>query len=100
MDRNLLEDILLRKLENGFLDGVVGRDGVLGEITHRAVIIDGIPYLVTFPTAVGFKKDVTVAEYEVHTDEGKLWFLRNHGWKMQDPDAIRYCRTYRRPNTP
>ena len=38
----------------------------------------------------------TLIEKEFETDEGKLWFLRNHGWKMDDVYAQLYSRIYKR----
>ena len=37
-----------------------------------------------------------IIEKEFFTDEGKLWFLRNHGWKMEDVYAQLYSRILKR----
>jgi len=98
MVREEMEMKLLEKLEKGQLDGIVGHDFVRGNgITHRTIIMDGVPCYINFPTDVGPTDNVTVVEKRLETQEGKLWFLRNAGWKMEDRDANLYSRTYKRP---
>jgi hypothetical protein len=98
MVREEMEMKLLEKLEKGQLDGIVGYDFVKGNgMTHRTLIRNGVPYYVNFPSNIGPIDSVTVVEKRLETKEGKLWFLRNAGWKMTDQDANLYSRTYKRP---
>ena len=91
MVREEMEMKLLEKLAKGQLDGIVGHDFVRGNgITHRTIITDGVPCYINFPTDVGPTDNVTVVEKRLETQEGKLWFLYIHGWKMNDPDVIEY----------
>ena len=92
MEKNLLE-----RLEVGLLDGPAGSGFDMGELTSQALIEDGRPMLVKYLTKRGLIKEAMIVEKEFETDEGKLWFLRNHGWKMEDVYAQLYSRTYKRP---
>ena len=73
--RREMETHLLGRLKDGLLDGLVGKGFDMGVLTSHALIV----------------------EKEFETDEGKLWFLRNHGWKMEDVHAQLYSRIYKRP---
>ena len=52
--------------------------------------------LVKYLTEKGPVKDAMIIEKEFETVEGKLWFLRNHGWKMEDVYAQLYSRIFKR----
>lgn len=94
-----MEKELLGKLEKGILDGIVGSDFNFGTgRIYRMVIVAGVPCRINFPEDTEPTETTTICENRFETDEGKLWFLRNHGWKMTDPDVNRYSRTYKRPH--
>ena len=97
--RKAQESMLLERLKVGLLDGFAGCGFDTGDLTHRALIKEGRPMLVKYLSAKGPIEDATIIEKEFETDEGKLWFLRNHGWKMEDVYAQLYSRTYKRPGT-
>lgn len=94
--RKEMEKQLLERLEEGLLDGLVGRGFNMGTITSHALIENGRPMLVKYLSEKGAIKDAMIVEKEFETDEGKLWFLRNYGWKMQDVYAQLYSRMYKR----
>ena len=87
---------LLSRLEVGLLDGLVGSGFDMGTFTSHALIDSGRPMLVKYLTEKGPTQDGMIVEKEFETDEGKLWFLRNHGWKMKDVYAQLYSRMYKR----
>ena len=93
--RREMEKRLLERLEVGLLDGPVGSGFDMGILTSQALIEDGRPMLVKYLTEKGPIKEAMVIEKEFETDEGKLWFLRNHGWKMEDVYAQLYSRIYK-----
>ena len=87
---------LLSRLEEGLLDGLVGSGFDMGMFTSHALVDSGRPMLVKYLTEKGPIQDTMIVEKEFETDEGKLWFLRNHGWKMKDVYAQLYSRMYKR----
>lgn len=97
MEKRLeMEKCLLEMLNTGLLDGIIGSGFNMGTLTSRALIEDGRPMLVKYLTEKGPIKEAMIVEKEFETDEGKLWFLRNHGWKMEDVYAQLYSRIYKR----
>lgn len=94
--RKETENQLLDRLHEGLLDGLIGSGFNMGTLTSRALIEDGRPMLVKYLTEKGPVKEAMIVEKEFETDEGKLWFLRNHGWKMEDVYAQLYSRIYKR----
>ena len=97
--RKEMEAQLLNRLKSGLLDGLIGGGFNMGTLTSRALIEDGRPMLIKYPSEKGPIKEVMLVEKEFETDEGKLWFLRNHGWKMEDVHAQLYSRIYKRPGS-
>ena len=91
-----MEKQLLERLNNGLLDGLIGSGINMGTLTSHALIESGRPMLVKYLTEKGPAKEAMVVEKEFETTEGKLWFLRNHGWKMEDVYAQLYSRIYKR----
>jgi len=94
--RHAMEKSLLERLSSGLLDGLIGGGFNKGVLTSQALIQDGRPMLVQYLTEKGPVKEAMVIEKEFETDEGKLWFLRNHGWKMEDVYAQLYSRIFKR----
>ena len=94
--RQEMETQLLARLSSGLLDGLVGSGFNMGTLTSHALIKDGRPMLVRYLTEKGPIKEAMIVEKEFETDEGKLWFLRNHGRKMDDVYAQLYSRIYKR----
>lgn len=91
-----MEKQLLERLNSGCLDGLIGTGFNMGTLTSCAMIEDGRPMLIQYLSEKGPIKDAMIIEKEFKTDEGKLWFLRNHGWKMADVYAQLYSRIYKR----
>ena len=87
---------LLERLNEGLLDGMIGSGFNMGVFTSQSLIEDGRPMIARYLTEKGPVKDAMIIEKEFETDEGKLWFLRNHGWKMKDVYAQLYSRLYKR----
>ena len=84
--RKEMEAQLLNRLKSGLLDGLIGGGFNMGTLTSHALIEDGRPMLIKYLSEKGPIKEAMIIEKEFETDEGKLWFLRNHGWKMEDVD--------------
>ena len=97
--RREMEISLLGRLKDGLLDGLIGSGFNMGALTSHALIENGRPMLVKYLSEKGPIKDAMIVEKEFETDEGKLWFLRNHGWKMEDVYAQLYSRIYKRPGS-
>ena len=97
--RREMEISLLGRLKDGLLDGLIGSGFNMGTLTSHALIENGRPMLVKYLSEKGPIKDAMIVEKEFETDEGKLWFLRNHGWKMEDVYAQLYSRIYKRPGS-
>ena len=91
-----MEKQLLERLNDGLLDGLIGTGFNRGALTSHALIENGRPMLVKYLTEKGPIQDAMIVEKEFMTDEGKLWFLRNHGWKMEDVHAQLYSRIFKR----
>lgn len=94
--RRDMEKQLLERLKEGLLDGIIGSGFNMGVLTSQSLIKDGRPMLVKYLTEKGPTEEAMVIEKEFITDEGKLWFLRNHGWKMEDVYAQLYSRILKR----
>lgn len=99
MTREELERHLLEKLRQGKLDGSLRISSVC-DTTWETLIKDGIPYRIVYPTSIGPKEGVIRIHTMFETDEGKLWFLRNQGYMVDDSDVCHYTRTYRRYGRP
>ena len=97
--RREMEISLLGRLKDGLLDGLIGSGFNMGTLTSHALIENGRPMLVKYLSEKGPIKDAMIVEKEFETDEGKLWFLRNHGWKMEDVYAQLYSHIYKRPGS-
>lgn len=88
------EKDLLEKLEKGLLDGFIlpdiqwKSDGLI----CRRMIVGGIPYYISFMEKPSYGNVAFVIEQYYETDEMKLWFLKQNGDKMTDPDVIEYSR--------
>ena len=95
METTLQEKRLLERLAQGTLDGFVlpdiqwKSDGLI----CRRMIIGGIPYYISFMEKPAYKNVAFVIEQYYETDEMKLWFLKQNGDKMSDPDVIEYARS-------
>ena len=98
--RHLQEKELLKRLKAGLMDGLIGEGFEDVDLTSQAMIKDGRPMLVKYLTEKGPVEDATIIEKEFLTDEGKLWFLRNYGWKMEDVHAQLYSRMFKRAGSP
>lgn len=94
MQINKTEQNLLNKLKNGLLDGVIPGDfhwKAHGRVC-RMIIVGGIPYYISFMKEPAANNTPFVVEQYYATDEMKLWFLKMHGWAMNDPDVVAYSR--------
>ena len=98
--RKEMEAQLLNRLKSGLLDGLIGGGFNMGILTSHALIEDGRPMLIKYLSEKGPIKEAMIVEKEFETDEGKLWFLRNHGWKMEDVHAQLYSRMFKRAGSP
>ena len=76
-------------------DAILTKDD-METLTSHALIQNGRPMLIKYLSEKGAVKEAMIVEKEFETDEGKLWFLRNHGWKMEDVYAQLYSRIYKR----
>ena len=88
--RKEMEADLLDRLKDGLLDGLIGSGFDMGMLTSRALIENGRPMLVKYLSEKGPIKDELIVEKEFETDEGKLWFLKQNGHLMSDPDVVGY----------
>lgn len=95
-----MEKQLLERLKNGLLDGIIKSGSTSREFTNIILVEDGRPMLAKYLTEKGPIKEAMVIEKEFETDEGKLWFLRNHGLRMDDVYAQLYSHMYRYPGNP
>ena len=95
METTLQEKKLLERLAQGELDGFVlpdiqwKSDGLI----CRRMIVGGIPYYISFMEKPAYGNIAFVIEQYYETDEMKLWFLKQNGDKMSDPDVIEYARS-------
>ena len=90
------EKRLLEKLENKELDGILP-GGIKWESRRcmcRKIIIDGIPCFISIDVGPGRCYPKVILEQYYETDEMKLWFLKNHGCGMSDPDVVEYSRLW------
>ena len=88
--RKEMEAHLLDRLKDGLLDGLIGSGFDMGTLTSRALIENGRPMLVKYLSEKGPIKDELIVEKEFETDEGKLWFSKQNGHLMSDPDVVGY----------
>ena len=91
-----MEKQLLERLNVGLMDGVIRNSITDHEFTHLIFIKNGRPMLAKYLTEKGPIPEATIIEKEFETDEGKLWFMRNYGWKMEDVYACLYSYLYKR----
>ena len=98
--RYLQEKELLKRLKSGVMDGLIGEGGEMDGVISQAMIKDGRPMFVKYFTEKGPVEEAMIIEKEFVTDEGKLWFLRNHGWVMEDVHAQLYSRMFKRAGSP
>ena len=98
--RYLQEKELLKRLKEGLMDGPIGEGSEDFYLTSQALIKDGRPMLVKYLTEKGPVEEAMIIEKEFVTDEGKLWFLRSHGWVMEDVHAQLYSRMFKRSGNP
>ena len=63
------------------------------ETSCRRMIVGGIPYYISFMEKPSYGNVAFVIEQYYETDEMKLWFLKQNGDKMTDPDVIEYSRS-------
>lgn len=95
-----LEKLVLKKLEKGLLDGVVGKDyhtGGYATVTFRKIIKNGIPQIIRFGADSKYfdnKETVKVAGKQtiqlIEDVTEKLKFLQKYGWLIDDPDTKAY----------
>ena len=98
METTALEKRLLEKLANGQLDGFILPDlhwKSDGEICRR-MIVGGIPYYISFLENKEFGSVTFIVDQYYETDEMKLWFLKQNGQLMSDPDVIEYSKSSKR----
>ena len=94
METTAQEKKLLEKLADGQLDGFILPDlhwKSDGEICRR-MIVGGIPYYISFLENKEFGSTTFIVNQYYETDEMKLWFLKQNGHLMSDPDVIEYSR--------
>lgn len=94
METTAQEKKLLEKLASGQLDGFILPDlhwKSDGEICRR-MIVGGIPYYISFLENTDFGSATFIVNQYYETDEMRLWFLKQNGHLMSDPDAIEYSR--------
>lgn len=94
------EKQLLERLKEGLLDGVIKNNMMDGEFTRIILIEEGRPMFAKYLTEKGPIKDAMIIEKEFLSDDAKLWFLRNHGLRMEDVYAQLYSYMYRRSYHP
>lgn len=57
------------------------------------MIVGGIPYYISFSENPHCANVTFLIEQYYETDEMKLWFLKQNGHLMSDPEAIEYSRS-------
>ena len=94
MKMTVLEKKLLEKLDSGLLDGFLpgdinwSSDGVI----CRRMILRGIPYFICFMPKPDYGNATFTVAQHYETDEMRLWFLKQNGWEIDDPDVKQYSR--------
>lgn len=94
MEITALEKKLLEKLDSGLLDGFLpgdinwSSDGVI----CRRMILRGIPYFICFMPKPDYGNATFTVAQHYETDEMRLWFLKQNGWEIDDPDVKQYSR--------
>ena len=92
MEKTELEKKLLEKLKQGLLDGFIlpdlqwKSDGLIS----RRMIVGGIPYYISFMEKPDHGNVSFVIDQYYETDEMKLWFLKQNGHLMSDPEVVEY----------
>lgn len=96
MEMTALEKKLLEKLANGQLDGFILPDlqWKSDGLVCRRMIVGGIPYYISFTEKPDFGSVTFIVDQYYETDEMKLWFLKQHGHLMSDPEVIDYSRSH------
>lgn len=92
MTKEQLEAIILKKLNEGKLDGQVGGDFPALKATYRRLIRNGIPQHISIQP-----NQAEVVDKKYETTEEKLEFLCSAGWMMDDPDVNLYSKQYKIP---
>ena len=57
------------------------------------MIVGGIPYYISFLENKDFGSVTFIVDQYYETDEMKLWFLKQNGQLMSDPDVIEYSKS-------
>lgn len=97
MELTVQENKLLEKLEKGLLDGFVVPDlqWKADGLICRRMIVGGIPYYISFMEKTEFGRVSFIIEQYYETDEMKLWFLKQNGHLLSDPDVHEYSRPHK-----
>ena len=105
MNIEQLEAILIKKLDSGLLDGIVGSDFVTGDhakVTFRKIIEDGVPKILRFGADHKYfdnKENVQVAGkvavQAFKTVAEKLAFLQKYGWLIEGSDIKAYSKLFK-----
>lgn len=97
METTVLEKKLLEKLANGHLDGFISPDlhWKSDGLICRRMIVGGIPYYISFMEKPEYGRIPFIIEQYYETDEMKLWFLKQNGHLMSDPDVHEYSRPHK-----
>lgn len=94
MEMTEQEKKLLEKLRQGLLDGFIlpdipwKSDGLI----CRRMIVGGIPYYISFMEKADRGNVSFIIEQYYETDEMKLWFLKQNGHLMGDPEVVEYSK--------
>lgn len=59
------------------------------------MIVGGIPYYISFKEKLERGNITFIVDQYYETDEMKLWFLKQNGHLMSDPDVIEYSKPNR-----
>ena len=88
------EKRLLEKLKEGLLDGFIMPDlhWRSDDAICRRMIVGGFPYYISFSENPSCANVTFLIEQYYETDEMKLWFLKQNGHLMSDPEVIEYSR--------
>ena len=94
METTALEKKLLEKLVTGQLDGFILPDlhWKSDDLICRRMIVGGIPYYISFMEKPAYGNSSFIIDQYYETDEMKLWFLKQNGHLMSDPDVIEYSK--------
>lgn len=97
METTALEKKLLEQLANGHLDGFISPDlhWKSDGLICRRMIVGGIPYYISFMEKPEYGRVPFVIEQYYETDEMKLWFLKQNGHLLSDPDVHEYSHPHK-----